>query len=406
MTTTYRLPIVAPARLLADYRTVRARTEELCAPLEPDDMVVQTMPDVSPTKWHLAHVTWFFETMVLMPHAPGYRPFDARFGTLFNSYYQALGQPFPRGRRGALTRPTVEQVLAYRQHVDAAIADLLTQLDGGDHGDGAEIAKLLTVGLHHEQQHQELLLMDVLNVLASNPLRPAYDVEPPPPPPAGTVSWRAFDGGDAEIGHAGAGFCYDNEQPRHAVRLTPFALASRLVTNGEWLEFVADGGYRRSELWLADGWERVQHEGLTAPLYWEQHDGDWFHTTLHGFHPVHPDERVCHVSFYEAEAFARWRECRLPTEFEWEHAAASGQLEQVDDEVWQWTRSSYAPYPGYRPFQGALAEYNGKFMVNQQVLRGGCFATPPDHARRTYRNFYHPHQRWMFAGLRLARDPN
>ena len=390
-------------RLHTSYREVRAATLALCEPLEIDDMVAQSMPDVSPTKWHLAHVTWFFETIVLARHIPDYELFDPVFQELFNSYYRSLGEPYPRGHRGLLTRPTVARILAYREHVDAAVAELLADPP-------EEVAATIRIGIHHEQQHQELILMDILHVLAQNPLRPAYREAPLSRPIELPLRWLPFEGGEQDIG-AGTeqrdedDFCYDNERPRHTVRLAPFEIASRLVTNGEWLEFIADGGYRRPELWLADGWEFVRNERVESPLYWH-HDGDgWQHMTLHGLRAVIAAERVCHVSFYEADAFARWAGCRLPTEFEWEHAARGGELAQANEHVWQWTSSPYAPYPGYRAYPGPLGEYNGKFMINQLVLRGSCHATPASHARVTYRNFYYPHQRWMFAGLRLARDP-
>lgn len=400
-------------RLRQDYRRVRAATVALCGPLEPEDMVVQTMPEVSPTKWHLAHVTWFFETMVLARFLPGYEAFDRRYHALFNSYYQSLGQPFPRDRRGLLTRPTVAQVMAYRRHVDAAMAAVF---DGEpDDGELRDLAEVVTIGVHHEQQHQELMLMDILNVLAHNPLRPAYRSQPPAPstsdepPPAPVSAWRRFGGGEVEIGAHGEGFRYDNEFPRHRARLEPFEIGSRLVTNGEYRAFMADGGYRRPELWLADGWDLVRREGIEAPLYWQRDGGgdgrgdEWRHMTLRGLHAIDPAAPVCHVSYYEAAAYASWQGCRLPTEREWEHAAQEGELDQVFDHVWQWTSSPYVEYPGYRPFAGALGEYNGKFMINQLVLRGGCHATPLSHVRLTYRNFYYPHQRWQFGGLRLAR---
>ena len=446
--------------LLRSYESVRATTDALSAPLEPEDMVVQSMPDVSPTKWHLAHVTWFFETLVLARSGSPYSVHHEGYHELFNSYYESLGDPYPRDRRGLLSRPTVKEVRAYRRHVDAAMGELL---EASSDESLDELAPTITIGMHHEQQHQELLLMDIKNVLAQNPLRPAYkkearraaqgapsDLLTPrgpaapkvlghPTRPSGSVApveWRAFAGGVIELGagtpgasHVPTGehFTYDNERPRHRVLLQPFELASRPVTAGEYVAFMEDGGYERPELWLADGWDRVQRDGWRAPLYWQEDGGGWNVMTLGGLAPLDPDEPVCHVSYYEAEAYARWAGCRLPTEGEWEHAArsaavpgtllesgachprplreapADGALAQMFGDVWEWTSSSYAPYPDYEPFRGELGEYNGKFMINQMVLRGGCCVTPRSHLRSTYRNFYYPHQRWMFAGIRLAR---
>ncbi len=411
--------------LLRDYRSVRRTTEALCEPLEREDMVVQTMPDVSPTKWHLAHTTWFFEALVLERSGAPYEVFDDRYAALFNSYYRSLGDPYPRAERGLLSRPTVDEILAYRRHVDGAVEALLS---GGPDEASARVAPTLVLGLQHEQQHQELLLMDAKHVLARNPLRPAYrraehrrgDAAPP-------LAWHAFDGGEVEIGFEGAGFAYDNERPRHTVRIEPFELASRPVTAGEFLAFIEDGGYERPELWLADGWDLARREGWRAPLYWERDADRWRVMTLGGLREVDPAEPVCHVSYYEAEAYATWAGARLPSEQEWEHAAgdlevrgnfletgalhprpeagegADGAPAQLFGDVWEWTAGPYVPYPGYRPFEGELAEYNGKFMVNQFVLRGGSCVTPRGHVRPTYRNFYYPGQRWMFAGFRLAR---
>jgi ergothioneine biosynthesis protein EgtB len=425
---------VAPERedLLRAYASVRSTTEALCAPLETEDMVVQTMPDVSPTKWHLGHVTWFFETLVLQRSGTEYTSFDERLPALFNSYYNSLGSQYPRARRGLLSRPTVSEVRAYRQHVDEAMTELLEE---GPEEAIEQTASVVTVGLHHEQQHQELLLMDIKHVLAQNPLQPAYRSTERVPSTTLPMKWRSVAGGLVDVGAEAAAaneFTFDNERPRHTVWMAPFELASRPVTAGEYRAFMADGGYERPELWLSDGWTRAQDEGWRAPLYWEKDGHGWRMMTLGGLREIDPGEPVCHVSYYEAEAFARWAGCRLPTEGEWEHAAdehrgnrraASGtflesgafhprplrrsQEEETFDQflgdVWEWTSSPYASYPGYQSFEGDLGEYNGKFMVNQLVLRGGCCVTPEGHVRSTYRNFYYPHQRWMFAGFRLAR---
>lgn len=402
---------------------------ELAAPLTPEDMTVQPMDDASPAKWHLAHVTWFFETFILAKHVPGYRLFDDRFNYCFNSYYESQGPRQPRPKRGLLTRPSSERVFAYRAHVDAGLASLLA---GGYDPEG-EIPRLIEIGINHEQQHQELLLTDILALFAANPLRPAYRApgqahaavaEP------GACRWIDFDGGIHEIGHAigpnmrQRGFAWDNETPRHKTLIQPFRLADRLVTNGEWLQFMADGGYLTASLWLADGWSTVQREGWRAPLYWEEHDADWFAMSLEGLAPIVRAAPAHHLSYYEADAFARWADKRLPSEAEWETAAGQpdaacghvalrplpagaavdGGPSQMYGAAWQWTQSAYLPYPGYRPLAGALGEYNGKFMVGQQVLRGSSCVTPPGHARATYRNFFYPHQRWQFTGLRLAAE--
>jgi ergothioneine biosynthesis protein EgtB len=400
-------------------------SHELSAPLSPEDMTVQAMEDASPTKWHLAHVTWFFETFILAKHLPGYRVFDETFNYCFNSYYESQGARHPRPRRGLLTRPSIERVLAYRAHVDDGLRALLAR------GVDAEIARLLEIGINHEQQHQELLLTDILALFAASPLKPAYRQKRPRPVcPEPEVHWVDVPGGiaqvGAQVGHDGDGFAWDNEAPRHDALVHPFRLADRLVTNGEWLAFMADGGYSTPAHWLADGWATINREGWHAPLYWEQHDGQWLTMSLEGLHPVEGADPVCHVSYYEADAFARWAGRRLPTEFEWEVAAqapeaaaatpafgalrpqpagpATGALRQMYGHVWQWTQSAYLPYPGYRAPAGALGEYNGKFMVSQQVLRGGSCATPDGHTRATYRNFFYPNQRWQFVGLRLAAE--
>ncbi len=405
------------------YRTVRDATERLCEPLSHEDYVVQSMPDVSPTKWHLAHVSWFFETFVLKPHATGYRPARPEFEYLFNSYYNAVGEQYPRPRRGLLTRPTVDEVYEYRAAVDAA---MLALLEEDDH----DLATLVELGLNHEQQHQELILMDIKHVLSCNPLHPAYR----PAPEARSLAapgleWIERDESVRWIGHQGDGFAYDNESPRHRVLVPAFRIASRPVTNGEFLEFIRDGGYRTPTLWLADGWSTVEREEWQAPLYWIRRDGAWHEFTLGGLRALDPAAPVCHVSYFEADAYATWAGARLPTEAEWETVAREQPVEgnfleqdalgpraapadaggaaapvQLFGDVWEWTRSPYQPYPGYRANPGALGEYNGKFMCNQQVLRGGSFASPASHLRATYRNFFYPHCRWQFAGLRLARD--
>jgi ergothioneine biosynthesis protein EgtB len=387
------------------------------------------MDDASPTKWHLAHTTWFYEAFVLKPHVPDYREFSADFAYCFNSYYESKGERQPRGLRGLLTRPSAAQVREYRAHVDDALGRMFAQGYVSD-APGDAAATLSELGINHEEQHQELLLTDILSLFAANPLRPAYRA---PQPRAEAVSaaadphWVAFDGGIRAIGHAGGGFAYDNEGPRHEVLLRPYKLASRCVTNGDWLTFIEAGGYREPLLWLADGWATVKALGWCAPGYWEERDGGWHQMTLEGLLPVDPRAPVAHISYYEANAYAQWAGKRLPTEFEWEAASAGyglagndlatnalrprpapavseGRLAQMFGDVWEWTASAYQPYPGYRPAPGAVGEYNGKFMVSQQVLRGGSCATPGGHIRATYRNFFFPHQRWQFTGLRLAED--
>jgi ergothioneine biosynthesis protein EgtB len=409
---------VAPYDALVDrYRSVRAVTEELAAPLSAEDQTVQSMPDVSPTKWHRAHTSWFFETFVLGPNERGYRAFDPTYAYLFNSYYESVGDRFPRPDRGLLSRPGIADIAAYRAHVDNAMVSYLNA------GPPPAVVELIDLGLHHEQQHQELMLMDIKHVLSVNPFHPVY--QPARPRPHVDVEqqrWNTFDRCLVEIGHNGAGFAFDNEGPRHLEYVHPYALADRPVTCGEWRAFMADGGYSRPDLWLSDGWAMVKNEGWQSPLYWFEAspgDGDWHVFTLAGARRVDPTEPVCHISYYEADAFARWAGARLPTEVEWENAAASepvvgrflemGVLHprpgpSVFGDVWQWTSSAYLPYPGFEPAAGAVGEYNGKFMVNQHVLRGGACVTPQGHTRATYRNFFPPSARWPFTGLRLARD--
>ncbi len=412
------------ANLLERYLTVRRFSEELCKPLVVEDYVVQSMPEVSPTKWHLAHTSWFFETFLLTPYLSNYQPFDARFSYLFNSYYNAIGDRHCRQNRGLLSRPTVQEIYDYRNHVDIHITSLL---EGADAGLISNIDPLMAIGIHHEQQHQELMLTDIKHVFWVNPLRPAYLEKHQTESPNIAVSgWTRLAPGLIEVGHQGPGFAFDNEGPRHQVFVSQFELATRLVTNGEFKDFIDDGGYRRPELWLSMGWASAKSEGWNAPLYWFEDGASWLNFSLSGLRPVENDEPVCHLSYLEADAFARWKGARLPTEFEWEAAAATlptfdgafvelrsfhpgiardkKGLQQMFGELWQWTSSSYAPYPGYRPAEGALGEYNGKFMCNQYVLRGGSVATSRTHMRRTYRNFFPPATRWQFSGLRLARD--
>jgi ergothioneine biosynthesis protein EgtB len=388
-----------PSDFLARFAAVRAHTRALAAPLSAEDQCVQSMPDASPVKWHLAHTTWFFETLVLAVHAPGYRLFDERYPPLFNSYYEALGARHPRSQRGLLTRPSLAEVQAYRDAVDGAV-EAFSQ--AADLSTWTAATPLLELGLHHEQQHQELLLTDALHLLSLNPLAPAMRARPAPAVAAAAPGWVEVPGGEHAIGHAGPGFAFDNETPRHTVQLQPFAIGRALVTNGDYQAFVDDGGYRRPALWLSDGWAAVQTQGWCAPLHWR--DGG-MQFTLHGLQPRRADEPVRHLSFYEAAAYAEWADARLPTEFEWEAAAACATPPaQLHGVVWQWTRSSYDPYPRYRPWAGAVGEYNGKFMAGQIVLRGSSAATPPGHARDSYRNFFPPGARWQFSGLRLARD--
>jgi ergothioneine biosynthesis protein EgtB len=380
------------------YAAVRADTEFLAASLSDEDQCVQSMPDASPAKWHQAHTTWFFEQFVLRRFLPDYRVFDSDFSYLFNSYYEAMGPRHPRPSRGLLTRPSAACVHAFRAHVDAAMMKLCTRMP-------SEAAGLIELGLQHEQQHQELLLTDMLHAFAQNPLAPAVLPEWQEPEYApGPTCFVDCDGGLVRIGYDGAGFCFDNETPAHLVYLQPYRIASRLVRNGDWLAFIDDGGYRTASLWMSDGWTLLQAGGWSAPLYWRQLDGMWWQMGLRGLAPLDPAAPVRHINWYEADAYARWADARLPTEAEWEVASCCPAIDEFTGHVWQWTASPYSPYPGYRPAAGAVGEYNGKFMINQMVLRGASLATPAKHARRSYRNFFHPDKRWQFSGVRLARD--
>jgi ergothioneine biosynthesis protein EgtB len=419
---TNRESIAALANELFD---VRRLTMELADPLNVEDMTVQAMEDASPTKWHLGHTTWFFEAFVLERRVSGYEVFDRNFNYCFNSYYESFGARQPRPQRGLLSRPSLGRVLSYRAHVDRALDALL----GGGMELDSDILQLVELGVNHEQQHQELILTDILALFAANPLRPAYRAQPriiaqrEPEP----IEWIEYPGKIHPIGSDGETFAYDNERPRHQALIHPFRLADRLVTNAEWLDFIDDGGYRAPSLWLADGWTAVNRNDWGAPLYWESRDEQWFAMSLDGLRPIERAAPVAHVSYYEADAFARWSGARLPTEFEWEAAAQdacrsgnmlssgalrplpadqphSGGPRQMFGDAWEWTQSAYSPYPGYRPLKGAVGEYNGKFMVGQQVLRGASCATPEGHSRPTYRNFFYPHQRWQFMGVRLASE--
>ena len=432
------LPSQSRCEKLRDrFHQTRSFTNALCAGLQPEDCVVQSMPDVSPTKWHLAHTTWFFETFILKEFVPGYRPDIPEYAYLFNSYYNAAGDMHRRDLRGLISRPTVTEAQRYRASINSHVDDLLASADERLLD---EIEPILVLGIHHEQQHQELLITDIKHVFAQNPLHPVYrrrDAAPQRSDGAGRrpCQFVEFDQQIVAVGHDGNGFAYDNEGPRHQVLLAPFSLASRPVTNGEYIAFIEDNGYDRPEFWLSLGWVTVNEQRWNAPLYWTKRDNAWWNFTLSGFRPVDEAEPVTHISYFEADAYANWVGARLPTEFEWERAASEYPVEgnfvegelfhptavasavsaekslhgpllhQMFGDVWEWTRSAYSPYPGYRAAPGALGEYNGKFMCNQYVLRGGSCATSCTHIRRTYRNFFQPEKRWQFNGIRLARDP-
>ncbi len=412
------IPKQAAEHLLAHFGNVRETTESLVEPLTIEDCVVQSSVECSPVKWQLAHTTWFFETFLLVPHVAGYKEYHPKFGYLFNSYYNAVGDRTPRTARGLMSRPTLAEVIQYRAHVNDAMKHLIERGD-------ESLQSLIELGINHEQQHQELIITDVKTVLAMNPLLPMYQSREIGNSGILPLTWSAFGEGVVEIGAEGSGFYFDNEGPRHRVFLQKFALADRLITNAEYKQFIADGGYVTSALWLSDGWARLLAESWQAPKYWEMHEGDWWNMTLQGFRPVEDSEPVTHISQYEADAFATWCGARLPTEFEWEIAArdipAVGNfldtrtfhpiplkhaepLAQMFGDVWEWTRSAYLPYPGFKPAPGAIGEYNGKFMSNQMVLRGGSCATPGDHIRSTYRNFFPAESRWQFSGIRVAKD--
>jgi len=420
-----------PELLAAYFRRIREDSENLCSPLQIEDYGIQTMPSVSPPKWHLAHTSWFFETMLLKPYLANYREHHTKFAELFNSYYDTIGVYHPRPQRGLLSRPTVKEVYAYRAYIDEQMSQLLAHTH---HKQWPEIVRRTIIGANHEQQHQELLLTDIKHIFAYNPLRPVYCEpgyceRPQPTTSAADMKWIAIEGGIKSIGFGGDGFAYDNEGPRHKVYLNDYALASRPVTNAEFIEFISDGGYERPDYWLSDAWQKTLQQRWKAPLYWEKRDGQWWTMTLSGMQPVDKHAPVCHVSYYEAAAYARWAGVRLPTESEWENAAASLPVEgnfrdnlllqpmaapseesapnepmQMFGDVWEWTQSPYTPYPGYCAESGPLGEYNGKFMSSQMVLRGGSCATPLDHIRPTYRNFFYPDERWQFSGFRLAKD--
>ena len=419
-----RKRIYTDRQILTDkYRAVRNFFNILCEPLETEDYVIQSMPDVSPTRWHLAHTSWFFEAFVLQKAVKNYKSLHPQYNFLFNSYYVRIGERFTRAKRGLLSRPTVSQVYEYRDYVNKNIVDFISNCTDDQL---KEYGPVIEIGIHHEQQHQELMLTDIKHVFSMNPLHPVYsDSYPPIVDSVPKLSFKKYDEGLYEIGNPGADFGYDNEFPRHKIYLESFALADRLITNREYLDFIDDGGYRKTELWLSDGFSTAEQNNWQAPLYWEKKDGEWWNFRLNGFHKVDLNEPVCHISYYEADAFARWAGYRLPAEAEWETAAGSipissnfvedgnfhpvplsgnGSLNQMYGDVWEWTMSPYVPYPGYKTPPGALGEYNGKFMSNQMVLRGGSCATSSSHIRKYYRNFFYPDSRWQFMGLRLAKD--
>ena len=414
---------ISLTNLISEYNRVRKTSELLCEPLAIEDYGIQTMDDVSPPKWHLAHTSWFFETFLLKPFFAGYPEYNPQFAYLFNSYYEQVGQFYPRPKRGLLSRPTVNEVLKYRAYIDDFMRRLLAEPPTEHY---QQIQQRVVIGINHEQQHQELLLTDIKHILGMNPLRPAYRDFNYPEKNAAPLNWVKFTGGLKSIGAAKEGFAFDNEQPLHDVWLQPFYIASRPVLNIEYINFINDGGYERSELWLSEGWKAIKDNRFAQPLYWEKKDGEWWHYTLGGLQPVNLQAPVCHVNYYEADAYATWCDKRLPTEQEWEMAAESAPvtgnlrssgymqpvasleehngLYQLYGDVWEWTQSAYSPYPGYKAAEGALGEYNGKFMCSQYVLKGGSCVTPADHIRRSYRNFFYPADQWQFSGIRLAGD--
>ncbi len=416
--------VLSRENLLNRFKAVRNFSMEICKPLITEDYVIQSMPDVSPTKWHLSHTSWFFETFVLKDASSNYKSLHPQYAYLFNSYYIQAGERFERPKRGLLSRPSVKEVFQYREYVDQ---NIISFLEGSDEETFRKLAQVVEIGLHHEQQHQELMLTDIKHAFSINPLHPVYvEKEDNHIEKISSIRWISFENGIYKIGHSGKGFSYDNETPQHNEYVETFSLASRLITNAEYLKFIEDGGYSKPELWLSDGAAAVEKEKWIAPLYWENIEGEWWNFKLTGFKKVNPDEPVCHVSLYEADAFARWAGARLPTEAEWEVAASdsdvkgnfvenrnfhpvpvseeSNKTAQIYGDVWEWTRSSYSPYPGYKTLPGALGEYNGKFMSGQMVLRGGSCATSNTHIRKTYRNFFPPNARWQYMGIRLAKD--